>query len=496
MSPIAEPPLETTHTLTSPSHGSYNGIDQQDADPVSPVSESHTSSEPSLEAKRNSIPPVFTATTRSTTSTIAGNAPSTAETEHADEHEPTSSPITTTTSTTPNTIQSVEYDDNDNQQQHHQQEKDAESFNDSRDQFSWFAKDPSKAYYERFSLMWAPFSMFCLLVFILGTPIYERCDRNSFLILSLLFCLPGFIIPLCWPCQADINRPILQRFWVKAAIWISIFGFYGNYFWTHYFYNLLGAEYLFDSYQLNDVPLVTYICTYFYFTFYFTFVNIVLRRVKASTYDFPTLGKNSVWGFSIFVLSYGTAWFEALTIQHFPLYTYKQRDLFLVVGSVVYALYFVVGFPMFFVLDEDIDQEREEEQEDGMEGSIGKLKVNDTRKGYWTIREVAISAFAACAIVTLLLDFWRLIIGSIYELGTAGSSIKVPFIYQQKDQATIAMASQAAAASIPPVSTTEYVYIERPVTVEACMEVAKGRAKGWAEDTMASMSKLLNKLQQ
>lgn len=32
-----------------------------------------------------------------------------------------------------------------------------------------------------------------------------------------------------------------------------IFGYIGNYFWTHYFFNLLGAAYTFPSFKLNQV---------------------------------------------------------------------------------------------------------------------------------------------------------------------------------------------------------------------------------------------------
>jgi hypothetical protein len=40
---------------------------------------------------------------------------------------------------------------------------------------------------------------------------------------------------------------------LQANVWIAIFSFIGNYFWTHYFYSLLGASYTFPSWRLNDV---------------------------------------------------------------------------------------------------------------------------------------------------------------------------------------------------------------------------------------------------
>ena len=275
----------------------------------------------------------------------------------------------------------------------------------------WFAADPSKAYYERFSLVWAPLSMLVLLAGVFGTELYKHCDRDSFLAITVLGCLPGIIVPILIPCQADRGKPYAERFWVKASTWIAIFGFYANYFWTHYFYQILGAEYLFDTYRLNDVPLVTFTATFFYFTFYFTLINIVLRRVSALSRALPRLLRSLVWWNTIFVLSYGTAIFEAVSIQHFPLYTYKDRNTFLVVGSVVYGLYFIIGFPAFFSIDEEYCASETK--------PIPKA----------TLWEVSKNALAATAIVSLLLDLWRLCLGSIYNLGFA--NVEMPFVYQQ-----------------------------------------------------------------
>lgn len=275
---------------------------------------------------------------------------------------------------------------------------------------SWFADDPSKAYYERLSLIWAPLSMLILLAGVLGTPLYKYCDRNSFLAITLVGCLPGFVIPLFWPCKADRERPFSQRFWVKGTLWIAIFGFYGNYFWTHYFYEMLGAEYLFDSYRFNDVPVICFLATFFYFTFYFNFINLLLRRIARFTADLPAYSRRLIWCTTILTFSYATAIFEAVTIQHFPLYTYKEKEAFLFVGSIVYGVYFVVGYPMYFSLDE--------------------VYAKPPSKPRSTAQDAVFNSLAATAIVTLLLDLWRLYIGSIYNLGV-GELVQLPFVYQK-----------------------------------------------------------------
>lgn len=344
----------------------------------------------------------------------------------------------------------------------------------SKDEFllgtSCFALDPSKAYYEKFSLIWAPISMAILLIVILGTPLYKYCDRNSYLIISIVGCLPGFVIPLLFPCSVDKQRPYSQRFWVKGTLWIAVFGFYGNYFWTHYFYQLLGAKYMFDSYRFNDVPVVTFTCTFFYFTFYFNLVTVILRRLAYCIADFPPFGASLLWWFTIAVLSYGTAVFEAVSIQHFPLYSYTERDAFLQIGSVVYGLYFLVGFPMFYSLDEPSPsnmpvRRRSDEPEE------------DARK-YQThsLADVVVNALAATAIVTLLLDLWRLFLGSIYHIGK--KSVNLPFVYQVSQDSPV-QSTCTTPSSVQP----SIVYVEKPVTVESCADVAKS----WVQEKFKSI---------
>lgn len=314
---------------------------------------------------------------------------------------------------------------------------------------SLFAADPSKAYFERFALSWAPISLFGLLVGVFASGLYVHCGRREYLAFSVAACLPGFIWPVLFPCDHDANRPYSERFWVKAAVWIAIFSFYGNYFWTHYFYTLLGAQYLFDSYALNDVPLVCYLCTYFYFTFYFALVNVVLRAISRTLrrLTLPTsntltkLARNGIWVFAVVLLAVLTAVFEAVSVQHFPLYTYKDHVAFLTTGSVFYGIYFMIGFPMFFRIDECLQvtalshADRVSTEHTFVQQSIASRdkSPNNVTQGVLntcardSLWQVAQNALAAVAIVTLLLDLWRLFLGDIYG---SGSESFVPFIYR------------------------------------------------------------------
>ena len=60
------------------------------------------------------------------------------------------------------------------------------------------------------------------------------------------------------------------------------------------------------------------------------------------------------------------------------------------VGSLFYAIYFFVSFPMFFRIDEDPGKRR------------------------WTTSEAALDALAASMLVTIVLDLWRIFFGNIH----------------------------------------------------------------------------------
>lgn len=55
------------------------------------------------------------------------------------------------------------------------------------------------------------------------------------------------------PTQADMAKPWYQRYWVKSQVWIAVFSYVGNYFWTHYFFKVLGAAYTMKAHRLNNV---------------------------------------------------------------------------------------------------------------------------------------------------------------------------------------------------------------------------------------------------
>ncbi|KAJ7547313.1 hypothetical protein O6H91_08G079800 [Diphasiastrum complanatum] len=239
----------------------------------------------------------------------------------------------------------------------------------------WLAPSPSKRWGELFFLAYSP-----------------RFGKLEYFVLGLIVALPCFLLPLIIVSKEDKSKPWYSRYWAKANVWIGIFGFVGNYFWTHYFYTVLGATYTFPSWRLNNVPLTTYFLTHAYFLFYHMISNMTLRRLRHAIHNIPSrvlrLFIQSAW---IFILSYLTAFMEALTIANFPYYQIVNREVFYKVGSLFYAMYFLVSFPMFSRVDEMLSNE-------------------------WTISQTSIDSLGAAMLVTILLDLWRILIGPIVTM--------------------------------------------------------------------------------
>ena len=253
------------------------------------------------------------------------------------------------------------------------------------------SQNGSKRWAELFFVLYTPVWV-SLIAGIVVSGVYQWMDAWHYLWVGLLCAAPCVLFPLMCISEADRKLPWHQRFVWRANLWIFIFGFVGNYFWTHYFFNLLGAKYTMPSHRLNDVPLACYLITHAYFTMYFSVTNIIMRRVRTSMEQSPTWVRRSALLVLTLVLSYITAFMETYTIASYPDYSFQNRDLMYTVGSTLYSLYFVVGFPMFLVLDEDAPA--------------------STAPSLWS---VAKDALAASMAVTILLDAWRLVVGGIVD---------------------------------------------------------------------------------
>ena len=80
----------------------------------------------------------------------------------------------------------------------------------------------------------------------------QQLDELGYMAVGLMAAVPCVALPWQLQTPREARKPWPQRHWVKANVWIAILSFVGNYFWTHYFFQLLGAAYTFKSWRLNN----------------------------------------------------------------------------------------------------------------------------------------------------------------------------------------------------------------------------------------------------
>jgi cycloeucalenol cycloisomerase len=122
---------------------------------------------------------------------------------------------------------------------------------------------------------------------------------------------------------------------------------------------------------------------------YHTIGVIVLRRVRTSE-----LAANVrwLWPLTVVVAAYGFAWAETFAMTGGAIaeqFTYRDLPRMLRWGSLFYATYFVISFPMIYRLDEGATED-------------------------WPLRRVAVEALAAGMLLLFALDLLTHAIGRLY----------------------------------------------------------------------------------
>lgn len=184
------------------------------------------------------------------------------------------------------------------------------------------AKRQTELFFLRYSLAWIA-GVLCILV---PFRLYERFGAWGYMGIGVTTATPLVVIPMLFPPREDRSKPWYDKYWVKAEVWIAIFSFIGNYFWTHYFYTVLGAEYTFPAHRLNDVPITLFLMTHAYFALYHALANVLIRATRNVVR--PRLGTTAAAvaeAVVVLTLAYSTAFAETLTIAHFPYYRFKVR---------------------------------------------------------------------------------------------------------------------------------------------------------------------------
>lgn len=252
---------------------------------------------------------------------------------------------------------------------------------------------PSKYAYESYCLYYTPIWIGAFAVIVAGE-LYEYFTAWTYNIvcvgLSLPFLLQPIILPSACFDSPDSKRPLSERYSSKANLWLAVYSFIGNYWYTHYFYSVLKATYTMPAHRLNNVPIALYFATHFYFSSYHVFSNLCLRKV-ITTYE-AGVRRSTLYVGVVIILSYFTAFMETLTISSFPYYYFEDRNLAYTVGSAFYGIYFLVSFPAFHAFDDKLDSTEQ-----------GSKAV--------TLWDTFVSSCGYGMMIMCLLDFVRLHIG-------------------------------------------------------------------------------------
>lgn len=262
----------------------------------------------------------------------------------------------------------------------------------------WFSRNPSKAWGEKFFLAYTP-------VWIAGMGVLMTSGAGrrwgdlglNLAMLALLLPLVG--IPALVRDESGLGRPWWRTYWCKLNLWIGIYAGVGSYFGSEYFFDVLGMVYNYpqlgwrlDSVLLGSgeqsVPFIMYPSAHFYFVTYHTLGIITLRRVRTSR----LFSHAWLWPIAVLAAAYGFAWAETFAMTGGAIaeqFTYRDLPRMLRWGSLFYATYFVVSFPMIYRLDEE--------------------PADD-----WPLRRVAVEALAAGMLLLFLLDALTRLVGRLY----------------------------------------------------------------------------------
>lgn len=259
----------------------------------------------------------------------------------------------------------------------------------------WFSENEGKAWTEKFYLIYSPVWML-VMGLVMGTGLAARyLGEWGFMAVAMGLFLPLFIIPAL---RSPETGPWHQTYWFKSNLYMWIFAFFGSYFGSEYFFDVLGMVYEYPMIKLNldsalvgsgtqVVPFIMYPLAHVYFITYHTSAVVVLRRIKTAGLPFTAL----LWPLLIFVIGYFWAWMETKAMANpFIESQFKYRDMerMLAWGSMLYSAYFITSFPIYYCLDED-------------------------KQKKWNLWIVSAAAMSASMLTLYLLDFWALWLGPI-----------------------------------------------------------------------------------
>ena len=252
----------------------------------------------------------------------------------------------------------------------------------------WFSGNPDKAWVEKFFLAYSPVWM-ASMAFMMLTGADKTWSDGALLAQAFGTALPVLLVPALL-ARRYTDQPWRDSYWFKANLYLVLFSFFGSYFGTEYFFDVLGMVYRYpnvtttlDSALVGSgkqvIPLIMYPYAFVYFMTYHSTANIVLRKVRSL--GLP--GSWLVFALAVFAVGYFWAFMETKAMAN-PMiassFYYEKLDVMLKYGSAIYATYFVASFPIWYFLDE-------------------------TAERRWNLSQTAAAALSASMLTFYLLDF-------------------------------------------------------------------------------------------
>lgn len=263
-----------------------------------------------------------------------------------------------------------------------------------------FSANPDKAWVEKFFLVYSPIWM-AVMAATMWTGADKTWSDGALLLHGLAVALPVLLVPMLLAPRFT-NKRWHESYWLKANLYLFIFGFFGNYFGTEYFFDVLGMVYNYPRATTTldatlvgtgkqSVPLIMYCYTHVYFMTYHVTASIALRRLRRLRVP----GMWILFPVFIFLIGYSWAFLETKAMANpwmASSFYYRKMDLMLKYGSAIYATYFIASFPIYSLIDED-------------GAGAGARR--------WSLRKTAAGALSASMLTLYMLDFAARWIGAL-----------------------------------------------------------------------------------
>lgn len=234
----------------------------------------------------------------------------------------------------------------------------------------WFSQNPDKAWGEKFFIIFIPiFFAYNALIQQMG---WLDAGTTWHIIQNAIMWVP-YCILLPWWLRRNSGVIWYQSYWFKYNVYMAVYVFFATYFHTEYFFEVLGLRYRFDDVSLyfdsvlvgpdeataaqewQKVPPGMYLNAIAFFVVYHAAAIVLMRRVRTMTLDWRLWPRRLAWVVIVAVTAWFFAWAETffyITESAEANVWYVDLQRMLVLGSIYYALYFLVSFPNVYRLDE------------------------------------------------------------------------------------------------------------------------------------------------